>query len=1059
MSDILASVLSVRAIKPVKDDFLSFKINLIAQKQTTYASMAWRGAANEFLEAEYEFSNGVTIDPDTGLLVIPQDVSSFTISRRIAEEDSDDFILSPELDINDVSASNPESEVEIDPANAARVERLGAVRRVVPEGKSFSVYVDLAPGRAAAQFAVAFTGNTADAARRKDWRFSHGVRWNADRSKIIVPAGCKGFRIIIPAYSDNFNNERQEAIRLTIGSQSIGLTITNVPAGQVTSLTEIWPREIKFIANEGESFGMSVKVVKRSYVTSLAVAATGNTTDIVSRWQWRFTKGVTWNNDYSRLLVPAGVASFEVYIGTKIDNILESFESVNIRIGTKTFNQEIRDVRFKEVEFVNFVGTDPIEGHRSDSHFSKFALKIHFKKHTPWSTINYFKVNLGGAAFSHFNWSFESTTNGVYFNHLGKGLFRVINQLPRKNLYHQFIVNAYANANAIFAGNQVGWVSLPGSDGRFARRFTVRDSFFSEFQNTVPMFVKSGFVRSTKDFRNRLRSVRTSYNTPLLKEKLKNHTYFVTPEFSYIYNANKEQTIEQFLVRVAEHAKAVRTDKMNMARNDLLAAYADLTPPSFVGGVYKETVMENASIYLAQMRDNLTVSLNKAVNVRIQFATVIGSADPNDPQDRDWMGVDSAPAASSIRRMWDQYLERFDKFVDTVSVTFDQIRVLYSEVPSKRETFIMNVVSAALSGLAILGSIGFFVANFRAAWNQVSGAVAAGTTMNFSAFFQHSINAPAAFGSATLLANNAAATVINTLKSMATGTAGFQYFNGLMGEFVKNYDAENAKLFAKLKKFEDKYLDMLHYVLLNGGAGESDNWIRTDENVDPSDKSWQDRRGFIPVQGYALAWKMQPIPQRVGGLGGYVYKQEIWGIPEHLANGALNHKVTSPVVLDLVGDGLDFAPLSRTALFDADHDGKRDRIAWIADGTALLTFDVDEDGNIARTDEINFVGYKEGAKTDLEGLTAFDSNADNLLDGNDRLWHQFGIWQDKNQDGVTQKGELVSLDAAGIRSISLVSDKIASTVGDVLIYGRSHFTRVDGTVGTVGDVGFRYANA
>jgi len=68
------------------------------------------------------------------------------------------------------------------------------------------------------------------------------------------------------------------------------------------------------------------------------------------------------------------------------------------------------------------------------------------------------------------------------------------------------------------------------------------------------------------------------------------------------------------------------------------------------------------------------------------------------------------------------------------------------------------------------------------------------------------------------------------------------------------------------------------------------------------------------------------------------------------------------------------------------------------------------------------VGYKEGAQTDLEGLTAFDTNNDGLLDANDADFGKFRVWQDLDQDGESDEGELKTLEEAGITSFELTSE-------------------------------------
>jgi hypothetical protein len=165
----------------------------------------------------------------------------------------------------------------------------------------------------------------------------------------------------------------------------------------------------------------------------------------------------------------------------------------------------------------------------------------------------------------------------------------------------------------------------------------------------------------------------------------------------------------------------------------------------------------------------------------------------------------------------------------------------------------------------------------------------------------------------------------------------------------------------------------------------------------------------------------------------------------------------APVVLDLDGDGFAFTPLAASAAsYDANGDGDRERIAWVGKRDGILSYDKNDDGLISATDEISFVGYREGAKTDLEGLVAFDTNANGKLDAGDAQWGRFKVWTDTNGDGISDHGELVSLDEAGIASISLVSDKIQYEENDVTVFGIAEVERVDGTKINAADAAFAY---
>ena len=90
---------------------------------------------------------------------------------------------------------------------------------------------------------------------------------------------------------------------------------------------------------------------------------------------------------------------------------------------------------------------------------------------------------------------------------------------------------------------------------------------------------------------------------------------------------------------------------------------------------------------------------------------------------------------------------------------------------------------------------------------------------------------------------------------------------------------------------------------------------------------------------------------------------------------------------------------------------------------------------ISAHDELSFLTDVENAETDLEGLRHFDKDGDGLLDADDAEWGMFRIWQDLDQDGESDPGELRSLDEAGIVSVSLTSDTVKREVGGSTVYG------------------------
>ncbi|MBP7051935.1 MAG: hypothetical protein KBE65_13050 [Phycisphaerae bacterium] len=126
----------------------------------------------------------------------------------------------------------------------------------------------------------------------------------------------------------------------------------------------------------------------------------------------------------------------------------------------------------------------------------------------------------------------------------------------------------------------------------------------------------------------------------------------------------------------------------------------------------------------------------------------------------------------------------------------------------------------------------------------------------------------------------------------------------------------------------------------------------------------------------------------------------------------------TPIVFSMQ-DSLSLAELlasERIVRFDLDGDGIVERRPWVKPTTGLLVWDADGDGKIASGRELfGSVTWWLFFMNGYRAMDLLDDNRDGLLTAGELKG--IAVWFDKNCDGRTDRGEVVSLDSLGIEAI------------------------------------------
>ena len=196
------------------------------------------------------------------------------------------------------------------------------------------------------------------------------------------------------------------------------------------------------------------------------------------------------------------------------------------------------------------------------------------------------------------------------------------------------------------------------------------------------------------------------------------------------------------------------------------------------------------------------------------------------------------------------------------------------------------------------------------------------------------------------------------------------------------------------------------------------------------------------------------------------FRQDEWGNPDNFlgdfkdkANRDGKYHIVDPLVLDLDGDGIETvgAQGRHGALFDHNKDGIRTATGWVSADDGLLVIDRNSDGLINNGSELfgDNTALKDGSNAEhgYAALKELDINSDGLVDAQDEAFQQLRVWRDLNQDGISQEGELFTLESLNIQSLNTAYQDANTRLGNGnSLAQKGSYTLSDGQTREMGDI-------
>jgi len=141
---------------------------------------------------------------------------------------------------------------------------------------------------------------------------------------------------------------------------------------------------------------------------------------------------------------------------------------------------------------------------------------------------------------------------------------------------------------------------------------------------------------------------------------------------------------------------------------------------------------------------------------------------------------------------------------------------------------------------------------------------------------------------------------------------------------------------------------------------------------------------------------------------------------------------SSPVLIDVLGDGFALTTGSNGVAFDINGDGATEQLSWTTQSSddAWLFLDRNNNGMVDSGQELfgNFTPQPSPpageAKNGFLALAVYDwasngGNGDGVIDSGDTIFSRLRLWQDMNHNGVSEPQELHTLASLDIVRLHL----------------------------------------